>query len=91
MIIGDHYYRFFGITTMIKRQENQLALLNEFSICDLARRLNLKNIIPMIGSVKGSDHVGFKYPKYKMSLREYLINHRVPYSFLRSLIRLLMA
>jgi hypothetical protein len=78
MIKGSKYYKFFGIKSMLRIQEHQISLLNAFSIHDLAHRLELKNIMPLIGLVKGVDHMGLVLPHFKINLREYLIIHRDP-------------
>ena len=75
-IMSDHCYKFYSIRGMIKRQDYQLELLNEYVITKSARERGLQNVIPLLHSVKGDDHFGLVLPRYSMTLEYYLTHYR---------------
>ena len=60
-------------------QEDQLELLNEYSITRIAKEKNLPNIIHLKSSIQGDDYIGLVFKRLKIDFRTFLRNYRDSY------------
>jgi serine/threonine protein kinase len=51
---------------------------NEYSVMKLAKKQEAKHLCPLTSAHIGLDHIAFSMPRYQMTFRDYLMNHREP-------------
>ncbi len=68
----------YPFACLVSNQSKQMDLYNEWVIMRVAPKNDCKHIIHLTSAAIGIDHLIIKMPRFHMSFREYLWEHRDP-------------